>query len=89
MKGLTAHLELNQDNNDTNKVSALGSLKNERRSSLQDLTWLDTSEAARYLRKSRGAIYNLIYRGFLTPGRVGRKLLFKRHELDRLIEKSR
>lgn len=47
-----------------------------------------TREAAEYLRTTVGAINNKVYRGQLRRYKLGRKNLFKRSELDRLIEAS-
>jgi len=52
------------------------------------LTWLNTKEAARYLRKSPNALRILAYRGAVRPRRFRRRLYFRRVELDRLLESS-
>ncbi|MDP9417215.1 MAG: helix-turn-helix domain-containing protein [Actinomycetota bacterium] len=44
--------------------------------------WLDVDEAAAYLRCSRQRIYDLRHAGDLTPHRDGRRLLFRRDDLD-------
>lgn len=53
--------------------------------------WMTTGEAAQFLRTTTGAIRTLVYRRRLPvhrhPG--GRRLLFKRADLDRLIETTR
>jgi hypothetical protein len=60
-----------------------------------NLIWLNTIEAAVYLRKftkdglpSVGAIRNMVYRGYLKPRKLRGRLLFKRRELDDLLESS-
>jgi hypothetical protein len=53
------------------------------------LRWLNTKEAAYYLRKSPGAFRNAIYRGQITSYKLNNRLLFDKLELDRLIESSR
>jgi excisionase family DNA binding protein len=53
--------------------------------------WLTTGEVAFYLGTSEGAVRNLVYRGVLRPksfGGRGYRNLFKREELDRIIEAS-
>lgn len=56
--------------------------------SFQDLTWLDTKEAAKYLRKSANALRIMVCRGYLRPRKFRRRLYFRRVELDRLLESS-
>ena len=55
---------------------------------LDELIWLDTHEAARYLRKTANALRIMVYRGYLRPRRLRRRLYFRRIELDRLLESS-
>ncbi|PIP93477.1 MAG: hypothetical protein COW00_14675 [Bdellovibrio sp. CG12_big_fil_rev_8_21_14_0_65_39_13] len=50
--------------------------------------WLSTDEAARYLGKTRNAIWILLSRGLLMKRKWRRRLYFKRTELDRLLETS-
>lgn len=47
--------------------------------------WLDVEEAAAYLRASKQRIYDLVSAGELNPARDGRRLLFRREQLDALI----
>lgn len=47
------------------------------------------AEAAIYLRKSPGAMRNLVYRRQITAYKNNRRLLFKKIELDRWMEKCR
>jgi excisionase family DNA binding protein len=42
-------------------------------------------EAAELLRISRGKVYHLVWDGRLEPIRIGRRVLFTRASLDRLI----
>ena len=42
-------------------------------------------EAAELLRISRGKLYHLVWAGRLEPIRIGRRVLFTRASLDRLI----
>ena len=52
------------------------------------LTWLDTKDAATYLRKSANALRIMVCRGYLRPRKFRRRLYFLRIELDRLLESS-
>lgn len=52
------------------------------------LTWLDSQEAASYLRKTANALRIMVYRGYIRPRRFRRRLYFRRVELDRLLESS-
>lgn len=56
--------------------------------SLDRLTWLDSQEAARYMRKTANALRIMVYRGYVRPRRFKRRLYFRRIELDRLLESS-
>jgi excisionase family DNA binding protein len=51
--------------------------------------WLDTKGAAAYLAASTGRIHDLVQLGALTPARDGRRLLFRRSDLDAYLEESR
>ncbi len=55
---------------------------------LECLTWLDSKEAAKYLRKTANALRIMVYRGYLRPRRFRHRLYFRRIELDRLLESS-
>ncbi len=52
------------------------------------LTWLDSEEAATYLRKTANALRIMVYRGYIRPRRFRRRLYFQKIELDRLLESS-
>ncbi len=52
------------------------------------LTWLDTKEAATYLRKTSNALRIMVYRGYIRPRKFRRRLYFRKVELDRLLESS-
>lgn len=52
------------------------------------LTWLDSKDAAKYLRKTENALRIMVYRGYIRPRKFRRRLYFRRVELDRLIESS-
>jgi excisionase family DNA binding protein len=49
-------------------------------------TWLGTVAAATYLCCSPGRIHDLVALGKLTPRRDGRRLLFRRNDLDAYLE---
>lgn len=53
---------------------------------LRHLIWLDSKEAAAYLRKSANALRIMVYRGHIRPRKFRRRLYFLRVELDRLLE---
>jgi len=53
-----------------------------------NLVWLNSEEAAKYLRKSVGALRVLVHRKHLIPRKWKRRLYFKRSELNRLLENS-
>ena len=52
------------------------------------LTWLDSKEAAKYLRKTANALRIMVCRGYIRPRRFRRRLYFRKFELDRLLESS-
>lgn len=56
--------------------------------SLEPLTWLDSKEAAKYLRKTANALRIMVYRGYVRPRKFRRRLYFRKIELDRLLESS-
>lgn len=47
--------------------------------------WLNTDEAAEYLRCSRQRVFDLVHAGALEPARDGRRLLFRSDDLDRYL----
>ena len=53
-----------------------------------NLVWLTTEEAARYLRKSANAVRILVHRGVLRARKFRRRLYFRKDELCALIETS-
>lgn len=55
---------------------------------IDTLTWLNSNEAAHYLRKTRNALHIMVYRGYIRPRKFRRRLYFRRVELDRLLESS-
>lgn len=50
--------------------------------------WFTTEEAAQYLGKTKMAIWHLVSKGYLIKRKWGRRLFFKKSELDHLIENS-
>jgi excisionase family DNA binding protein len=50
--------------------------------------WLDTAGAAEYLAAKPGRIHDLVALRRLTPRRDGRRLLFRRSDLDAYLEAS-
>lgn len=54
----------------------------------ENLVWLNSQDAANYLRKTVGALRVMVCRGQLRAYKWKRRLYFKRSELDRLIESS-
>ena len=56
--------------------------------SFDKLTWLNSKEAAKYLRKTANALRIMVFRGYLRPRKFRRRLYFRKLELDRLLESS-
>ncbi len=50
--------------------------------------WLTTEEAAKYLGKTKVAMWHLVSKGMLIKRKLGGRLYFKKSELDQLIESS-
>ncbi|MFA6236065.1 MAG: helix-turn-helix domain-containing protein [Bacteriovorax sp.] len=51
-----------------------------------NLIWMTTEDAARYLRKSADAIRHLVYRGDLRARKFKRRLYFRRDELNEMLD---
>ncbi|MEK6627211.1 MAG: helix-turn-helix domain-containing protein [Bdellovibrionota bacterium] len=51
--------------------------------------YMTCQEVAVYLRKTQGSIRNLVYRKQIAAFKVNRRLLFKKVEIDRWLEKFR
>lgn len=51
--------------------------------------WLNAEEAADYLACTRDRLYDLAQLGKLEPRRDGRRLLFRRTDLDAYVEATR
>jgi hypothetical protein len=54
----------------------------------ENLAWMNSSEAAHYLRISAGALRTAVYRGQVRARKWRRKLYFRKSELDYMLEKS-
>ncbi len=52
------------------------------------MTWFDSKDAAKYLRKTVNALRIMVFRGYIRPRKFHRRLYFRRIELDRLLESS-
>ena len=48
--------------------------------------WLNTKDAAKHLACTPGRLYDLVALGHLKPRRDGRRLLFRRSDLDTYAE---
>lgn len=53
-----------------------------------NLIWMNSEDAAFYLRKTVGALRTAVCRGQITAKKFQRRLYFKRRDLDSLLEKS-
>lgn len=49
-------------------------------------SWMTTGEAARYLGKSKNALWLLVSRGLLIKRKWQGRLYFKKSEIDRMLE---
>lgn len=54
----------------------------------ENLIWLNSNEAAEYLRISPENLRVMVYRGYIKPYKLRNRNRFKRSELDRLLEAS-
>lgn len=72
------------------RYSKLGSGESNESSELifKNRIWVDSKEAADYLRISYGALRNAVYRKQIVARKFRRKLYFKVSELNRLLDKS-
>lgn len=53
-----------------------------------NLIWLTTEEAARFLRKSSHALRQMVYKGIIHPRKFHGRLYFKRSELHEQVDSS-
>ena len=56
---------------------------------LKDKVWLTASDVAQYLSISVGTVRNFVYQGKIPYYKPHGRLLFKKADLDVLIEKSK
>jgi len=56
---------------------------------MNNLVWMNSKEAASYLRISTGALRAHIYKGQLPFYKLKNRLRFKRTDLDRMLENTR
>jgi excisionase family DNA binding protein len=63
--------------------------KNVKHDGLENAVWMNTAEAAAYLRISPGALRNCVHKGSVPYYKFLRSLRFKRTELDRLLESTK
>ena len=54
----------------------------------ENLEWMNTEDAARYLRRSVGQIRNMVYRGQITFRKFNSRLYFRKSDLSRALEFS-
>ncbi len=54
----------------------------------ENLEWMSSEEAARYLRRSVGQIRNMVYRGQIKSRKFNSRLYFRKNDLERAIEFS-
>lgn len=54
----------------------------------ENLEWMSSEEAARYLRRSVGQIRNMVYRGQIKFRKYNSRLYFLKNDLDRAIKFS-
>lgn len=52
-------------------------------------SWLNTKQTAEYLAAPVSRVHDLVALGLLEPRRDGRRLLFKRTDLDNYLERGR
>lgn len=52
------------------------------------LVWMTSIEAARYLGKSKNALWLLVSRGLLIKRKWQGRLYFKKSEIDRMLESA-
>lgn len=53
-----------------------------------NLIWLTTEEAARYIRKSTNALRIAVHKGHINARKFRRRLYFRKNELDLLLDNS-
>lgn len=58
----------------------------EERGMVEPDPWLTVEQAAEYIGAKKQRLYDLVDQGKLWPGRDGRRLLFRRSDLDAYLE---
>ncbi|MFN8845900.1 MAG: helix-turn-helix domain-containing protein [Bdellovibrionales bacterium] len=72
-------------------MSSINKSKPEEQSSgsfFENLKWITTREAAKYLRVSVGQLRNMVWRGQVVSYRVNNRLRFLRTDLDKIVKPS-
>lgn len=54
----------------------------------QNLIWMNSTEASTYLRVSTGSLRNMVSQGQIRSYKLGKRLRFKKSELDKSMELS-
>ena len=54
----------------------------------ENLDWLTTDDAARFLRKTTHALRQMTYKKIIRARKLGGRLYFKKSELDQLLDTS-
>ena len=54
----------------------------------ENLDWLTTDDAARFLRKTTHALRQMTYKKVIRARKLGGRLYFKKSELDQLLDTS-
>ena len=83
---LSILIELSPDQLDA--IAELVAARIAPRSSVDAPTWLNASQAAEYIAAPVGRVHDLVGLGKLVPRRDGRRLLFRRADLDDYLEGS-
>ena len=77
---------LNRDN--LNKKSYNFREYSNTQSLFENLDWLTTDDAARFLRKTTHALRQMTYKKIIRARKLGGRLYFKKSELDQLLDTS-
>ena len=72
--------------NDTNNY--VGTNVNEPNLIFENLVWLNSNEAAKYLRKTKGALLISVHRGQIECRKWRRRLFFRKDDLDKMLRDS-
>lgn len=58
------------------------------KSLFNNLIWMNSTEASTYLRVSTGSLRNMVSQGQIRSYKLGKRLRFKKSELDKAMELS-